>query len=103
MERKTMRLTTIAALATLLSVGASPAGHAQDDVANFYKGKAVTLQVGSDAGGEYDVIARTVSRHMGKHIPGQPTVVVQNVPGSGGLKLLNQLYAVGARDGTVIG
>jgi len=98
-----MRLCYLAAIAAVLSIAAPLSGHAQDEVANFYKGKAVTIQVGSDAGGQYDAIARTVARHMGKHIPGQPTMVVQNVPGSGGLKLLNQLYAVGARDGTMIG
>lgn len=90
-------------IAAALSVAAPLAAVAQEDVASFYKGKTVTVQVGSDAGGQYDAIARTVARHMGRHIPGQPAMVVQNVPGSGGLKLLNQLYAVGARDGTTIG
>jgi tripartite-type tricarboxylate transporter receptor subunit TctC len=87
------------AFATLLSHPAD----AQDDVAAFYKGRTVQLQVGSEAGGNYDIIARTIARHMGKYIPGQPNMVVQNVTGAGGLKLLNQLYAVGARDGTQIG
>ncbi len=93
------------AIATLLAalVIAPITAQAQGDVASFYKGRIVTLQVGSDVGGQYDAIARTVARHIGRHIPGEPTIVVQNVPGSGGLKLLNQLYAVGARDGTVIG
>src|SRR5262245_22026773 len=94
---------TLTALAAALFMLAPLSAGAQDDVAAFYKGKAVTIQVGSDVGGQYDVIARTVARHMGRYIPGQPTVLVQNVPGSGGLKLLNQLYAVGARDGTMIG
>jgi tripartite-type tricarboxylate transporter receptor subunit TctC len=94
---------TVATLAVVLSVVAPLPSLAQDDVASFYRGKTIALQVGSDAGGQYDVIARTVARHMGKHVPGQPAIVVQNVPGSGGLKLLNQLYAVGARDGTMIG
>jgi tripartite-type tricarboxylate transporter receptor subunit TctC len=76
---------------------------AQDEVAGFYKGRTVTVQVGSAAGGNYDLIARTIARHMGKHIPGRPTLTVQNVPGGGGLKLLNQLYALGPHDGTVIG
>src|SRR5581483_2811663 len=86
-----------------LAAALSTPSFAQDEVASFYRGKTVTLQVGSEVGGQYDVIARTVARHMGRHIPGQPTVVVQNVTGGGGLKLLNQLYAVGARDGTMIG
>ena len=76
---------------------------AQDDVAAFYKGKAVQLRVGSAAGGGYDAIARTIARHMGRHVPGQPTITVQNVTGGGGLKLLNDLYTVAARDGSVIG
>ena len=97
----TFSVRKIAAVAIMLS--APLTSHAQDDVARFYRGKAVTVQVGSEAGGQYDMIARTVARHIGKHIPGQPAIVVQNVPGGGGLKLLNQLYAVGARDGTVIG
>jgi tripartite-type tricarboxylate transporter receptor subunit TctC len=87
---------------TMSLLAAAPAA-AQDGVAAFYRGRSVALQVGSEAGGQYDVIARTVARHLGRHIPGQPTIVVQNVTGAGGLKLLNQLYAVGARDGTVIG
>ncbi len=99
----TIKNTTIKIAASLLFTLSPLAGQAQDEVANFYKGKSVTVQVGSEPGGQYDVIARTVARHMGKHIPGQPNMVVQNVPGGGGLKLLNQLYAVGARDGTMIG
>lgn len=92
------------AIILLVAMAFTPvAAPAQDNVASFYKGRTVTLQVGSDPGGQYDAIARTVARHLGRHIPGEPALVVQNVPGSGGLKLLNQLYAVGARDGTVIG
>jgi tripartite-type tricarboxylate transporter receptor subunit TctC len=97
-----MKLFGIAAAAIALLAWCTP-GRAQDEVAAFYKGKTLQLQIGSDAGGNYDVIGRTIARHMGRFIPGQPNIVVQNVPGAGGLKLLNQLYAVGARDGTVIG
>jgi tripartite-type tricarboxylate transporter receptor subunit TctC len=79
------------------------ASRADDDVAVFYKGRTVAIQVGSEVGGNYDIIARTIARHMGKYIRGQPTMVVQDVPGGGGLKLLNQLYALGPRDGLVIG
>jgi tripartite-type tricarboxylate transporter receptor subunit TctC len=76
---------------------------AQDEVAAFYKGKTIQLRVGSEVGGGYDLIGRTIARHMGKYIPGQPNIVVQNVTGGGGLKVLNDLYNVSARDGTVIG
>lgn len=76
---------------------------AQDDLAAFYKGKILQLRVGSAAGGGYDSIARAIARHMGRHIPGSPGIAVQNVTGGGGLKLLNDLYTVAPRDGTVIG
>ena len=76
---------------------------AQEDVAAFYRGKQVRLVVGTAPGGLYDLAARIVSRHIGVHIPGQPTVVVQNLPAAGGLVMTNQLYAQGPKDGTVIG
>jgi tripartite-type tricarboxylate transporter receptor subunit TctC len=98
-----MHVVFVAGLAAFAFIGLAGPASAQEDVAGFYRGKTITLQVGSEVGGQYDVIARTIARHMGRHIPGQPSIVVQNVTGGGGLKLLNQLYAVGARDGTMIG
>ncbi|MFN3889326.1 MAG: Bug family tripartite tricarboxylate transporter substrate binding protein [Beijerinckiaceae bacterium] len=89
------------ALATL--AGALPAPAAAQDVASFYKGKQVTIVVGSSAGGGYDTYARLVSRHMGKHIPGNPIFIVQNMPGAGGNVSANYLYNVAPKDGTVIG
>ncbi|MPZ55568.1 MAG: hypothetical protein GEU91_03535 [Rhizobiales bacterium] len=71
--------------------------------AEFYKGKAVDLQIGYSAGGGYDVYARLVARHIGKHIPGNPTVVPKNMTGAGSLKLANWLYNVAPKDGTVFG
>lgn len=73
------------------------------DLASFYKGKQMTIVVGSSAGGGYDTYARLVSRHMGKHIPGNPVFVVQNMPGAGGNVSANYLYNVAPKDGTVIG
>jgi tripartite-type tricarboxylate transporter receptor subunit TctC len=93
-------------LALGLSIGLAPAHAqtaAQDDVAAFYRGKQVRLVVGTAPGGAYDLFARIVARHMAAHIPGQPTLVVQNLPAAGGLVMTNQLYAVGPKDGTVIG
>jgi tripartite-type tricarboxylate transporter receptor subunit TctC len=87
------------ALATL--AGAS-AVHA-DPVAEFYRGKTISLLIGVGVGGEYDLQARLVARHIGKHIPGNPTVVPQNMTGAGGLKMANYLATVAARDGTFIG
>jgi tripartite-type tricarboxylate transporter receptor subunit TctC len=74
-----------------------------DDVANFYRGKQVRFIVGSAAGGTYDVLARTVARHIGSYIPGNPRAIVQNQPTAGGLAMANQLYALGPNDGTAIG
>src|SRR5262245_33808440 len=90
-------------VAAVIPVVASLPASAQDDIATFYKGKTIQLRVGSAAGGGYDVVARTIARHMGRHIPGAPAIAVQNVTGGGGLKLLNDLYAVAPKDGTVIG
>jgi tripartite-type tricarboxylate transporter receptor subunit TctC len=74
-----------------------------DDVADFYKGKVITVVISSSAGGGYDTLARTIARHLGDHIPGNPTLVVQNMPGAGGIVATNYLYNIAAKDGTVIG
>ncbi len=74
-----------------------------EPVADFYRGKTVNVLIGVGVGGEYDIQARMVARHIGKHIPGNPTVVPQNMTGAGGLKMINYLYAVAPRDGTAIG
>jgi len=69
----------------------------------FYRGKTLSIVVGSDAGSGYDAYARLVSRHIAKHIPGTPNVIVQNHPGAGSVTMANQLANVSARDGTAIG
>ena len=82
-----------AALAALLGAAASalPA-HAQDaDAARFFKDKTITIAVGSSPGGGLDVFGRLVSRHLGKHVPGNPNVIVSNVPGAGGNVLAQNL------------
>jgi tripartite-type tricarboxylate transporter receptor subunit TctC len=76
---------------------------APEDVAAFYRGKTVRLIVGIGVGSGYDLNARLLARHMAKHIPGQPTIIVQNQPGAGSLTMTNQLYAAGPFDGTAIG
>jgi tripartite-type tricarboxylate transporter receptor subunit TctC len=86
----------IACAAGLLTTGA----RAQDAVANFYRGKTITLSVGFTAGGGYDLHARTLARHMGRHIPGNPAIVVKNVPGAAGLILANQMFNTAPKDGT---
>src|SRR5262249_49532442 len=72
---------------------------AQDD---FYKGKTITIVVGFSPGGGYDVNARAVARHIGKHIPGNPSVIVQNMPGAGSLTSVRYLDATAPKDGTVM-
>lgn len=86
----------------LLTALAVPA-HAQEDVAAFYKGKQMRMIVGSSVGGGYDLYARAVARHLVNHIPGNPNIIVQNQPAAGGVVMTNQLYALGPKDGTVIG
>ncbi len=71
--------------------------------ADFYRGKTINLVVGSDAGSGYDAYARLVTRHMGKHIPGNPAFVIQNMPGAGSITMANSLANVGAKDGTSMG
>jgi tripartite-type tricarboxylate transporter receptor subunit TctC len=79
-------------------------GHAASaqDVAEFYKGKTVRIVVGFSPGGGYDQYARLVARHIGRHIPGNPTVVVQNMPGSASLKSVQYLDAGAPADGTLM-
>jgi tripartite-type tricarboxylate transporter receptor subunit TctC len=74
-----------------------------DPVAEFFRGRNVTLIIGYSAGGGYDAYARTVARHLGRHIPGNPAVIPQNMPGAGSLRSANFLYNVAPRDGTAIG
>ena len=81
---------------------AAPA-RAQEDVAAFFKGKTIRLMVGIGVGSGYDINARLLARHMAAHIPGQPTIIVQNQPGAGSLTMTNALYNNGPFDGTVIG
>lgn len=76
---------------------------AQEDVAAFYQGKQLRFVVGTAPGGGYDLFARVLARHMSRHVPGNPNVIVQNMPAAGGLVMTNQLYALGPKDGTVIG
>ncbi len=74
-----------------------------DDISDFYKGKVVTIMVGTAPGGGYDTTARIFATNLSKHIPGNPSVVVQNVPGGGGLKAAVTLYNVSPKDGTALG
>jgi tripartite-type tricarboxylate transporter receptor subunit TctC len=90
------------AAVALLAVLSGSLGYAQTP-AEFYKGKSIDLEIGYSTGGAYDVYARLIARHIGKHIPGNPTVVPKNMEGAGSLRLANWLYNTAPRDGTVFG
>jgi tripartite-type tricarboxylate transporter receptor subunit TctC len=92
-------------LVATVAVTTLPAGSvlAQDAVAQFFRGKQITVIVGSSAGGGYDVYARLLARHMPKHIPGNPGMVVTNMSGAASNSAAAQIYNVSPKDGTVIG
>src|SRR4029078_744257 len=81
-----------------LAFGAAPA--AADPVSDFYRGKTVSLIVGYSAGGRADLWARFIARHLGRHIPGNPNVIVQNMPGGSGLAAVNYVYNAVPQHGT---
>jgi tripartite-type tricarboxylate transporter receptor subunit TctC len=70
---------------------------------DFYRGKTVNLVVSASAGGGYDIMGRTIAKYLGKHIPGNPRVIVSNMPGAGGLTAMNYLYRNAPKDGSFIG
>ena len=88
--------------AAFLFLAAEQAAQAQS-VADFYRGKTMTLTVGYSTGGGYDTYARILARHMAKHIPGNPTIVVQNAPGAGSMRAANTIYNVAPKDGSAFG
>jgi tripartite-type tricarboxylate transporter receptor subunit TctC len=94
-----MRLHRTIALAALLAL--SPAG-ASTAAADHYKGKTITIICGYGVGGGYDLYARLMARHLGDHIPGKPSVIVQNMTGAGGMRAANTVYTTAPKDGTVI-
>jgi tripartite-type tricarboxylate transporter receptor subunit TctC len=92
----------IVLFAALLSGGARE-GFAADQVEGFYKGKTLQLLIGFGAGGGYDLYGRAVARHMGRFIPGNPSIVPQNMAGAGSVRAASYLYYAAPKDGTVIG
>jgi len=91
-----------AALAVLLIalISAPLYARAEDP---FYKGKTISLIIGSNTSGGYDTYGRLLARHLGKHIPGTPAIVTQNMPGAAGIRSANYIYNIAAKDGTVFG
>ena len=86
----------------LLTLGGAQAASAQTPE-EFYRGKQIRFIVGTAAGQEYDLWARTIARHMRRHIPGNPNIIVENMPGAGHVIAANYLFDVAPRDGSVIG
>jgi tripartite-type tricarboxylate transporter receptor subunit TctC len=76
---------------------------AADEVADFYRGKTATFYLGYPPGGAYDIYARLIARHLTKHMPGNPQFIVRHKPGAASLNLVNELFHVAPRDGSVIG
>jgi tripartite-type tricarboxylate transporter receptor subunit TctC len=95
-----MHVVACASLVSALALAALAAGAGESD---FYAGKNIQLLIGFSSGGGYDAYARLLARHLGRHIPGTPRIVAQNMPGAGSLRAVNYLYGVAPKDGTVIG
>lgn len=97
-----IRRFVLKAIAAVAAFPTAAWAQAPQAVAEFYRDKQIRLIVSSDVGGGYDSYSRVLARHMGRHIPGNPAVVVQNMPGGGGLNAANYVYNVAPKDGTVI-
>src|SRR6202521_101572 len=74
-----------------------------DSIVDFYKGRQISWILSADAGGGYSSYARAFAPYFGNHIPGKPTIIIQNMPGGGGLRAMNYRYSVAPSDGTTIG
>jgi tripartite-type tricarboxylate transporter receptor subunit TctC len=96
------RIATTSIAAMLIAALTMTAPAAAQSVAEFYSGRTVTILVGFTAGGGYDLYARVLGRHIGRHIPGNPQVVVQNMPGAGSMKAVQYVYGVAPKDGSVL-
>lgn len=99
MSGNAMRLGAMAGLIVLALSGRAQA----QSVDEFFTGRNMTMTIGYSPGGIYDINARLVARHMGKRLPGSPTIIARNIPGAGGLTQVNQLFNVAPRDGSTIG
>src|SRR5215467_6358955 len=91
------------AMVIALSVAFVSSGARAEEVADFYRGKTINVYIGVNVGGGYDFEARLLARFMKAHIPGNPTLVPQNMIGAGGIKMANYLYSIAPQDGTAIG
>jgi len=97
-----VRRRSCAGVMALLGLGVAAVSARADEVADFYRGKTLNLIIGTSSGNDYDFRARLLARHLGKHIPGEPAIVPQNMPGVGGVKAANYLATIAPRDGTAL-
>lgn len=95
LSRKWLKLSYLVAIGLLASASVK--------AADFYAGKQITLVVSSDVGNTYDLTGRIIARHLQRFIPGAPSIIVQNMPGAGGLRAMNWLYNVAPKDGLTLG
>jgi tripartite-type tricarboxylate transporter receptor subunit TctC len=100
--RRKSRLSACALIATALLLALGRAAVASE-IEDFYRGRTVTVLISYSVGGGYDLYARLLARFLGGHIPGNPVVVPQNMPGAGGLRAANYLYSAAPKDGSMIG
>src|SRR5262245_66115669 len=96
------RPAAIALALALTGAGTATTPAQADPVADFYRGKTINLIVGTSPGNDYDYRGRIIARHMGRHIPGEPMIVPQNMPGAGGIKAANYTASIAPKDGTVV-
>ena len=99
-----MRRNAITAFVSFCLAGLAASAPARADaIADFYKGKTVSLIVSSSTGGGYDTLARMLTKYVSRHLPGSPNIVIRNMPGAGGIVATNHLYSIAPKDGSVIG
>jgi tripartite-type tricarboxylate transporter receptor subunit TctC len=98
-----MNRITVVCVAVIFAIAAGVGPAAADAVADFYHRKSIRLVVGGSAGGGYDAVGRLLAKHIGRHIPGNPVVHVENMSGAGSLIMMNYLHNRSPRDGTVMG
>lgn len=100
---ETMLRKALFALLAAAAVPVAPLSAASETVEDFYRGRMIRIIVGTNAGQDYDLWARLIGRHMINHIPGKPSLIVENMPGGGHLTATNHLYNIAARDGSILG
>lgn len=93
----------VLSLSAILAIAIASDAARADAIEDFYRGKSISLYIPSNTGGGYDTYGRLIGRHIGRYIPGNPTIVPRNVPGAGGVIHANQLYTAAPKDGTAFG